>query len=164
MLFSTIVFSLLVAGPINYIEDNLIIGYEDGKPKVFEAYMFGTSDDGRPQYLRRDAGEAFADMSMKAFRDGISLSVNYAFRTKAEQRKLRWRTPQLAAVPGHSPHQAGLAVDLNNAVVHGKKTKVFWWLVKHGAEFGFKNTIPNEPWHFEYTLSHDKPVELQPVS
>jgi LAS superfamily LD-carboxypeptidase LdcB len=50
----------------------------------------------------------------------------------------------LAALPGHSNHQSGHALDL---AVSGPN--VLAWLEAHAADFGFRRTVPKEPWHWE---------------
>lgn len=51
----------------------------------------------------------------------------------------------LAAVPGYSNHQSGVAVDLNT-----DDLGVYAWLERNAASFGFHRTVPSELWHWEY--------------
>ena len=51
----------------------------------------------------------------------------------------------LAAKPGYSNHQSGHALDLN-----ARDPAVGAWLRAHAHEYGFRNTIASEPWHWEY--------------
>lgn len=140
-------------GPVR--EDTVLVGYVDGKPTEFNAsWIPGKDLDDNPLYLRADAAKAWRDMVTEAARYGIFLEATYAFRDHKVQKRLKKRMPTLAAPPGYSPHEAGLAVDINNCTrrVKGKriKTDTYRWLRKHGKEFGFYQTIAHEPWHWEY--------------
>lgn len=56
----------------------------------------------------------------------------------------------LAAVPGHSNHQMGLANDFKcNGVTIVSGDTCFQWLQKNAGNFGFKN-LPAEAWHWSY--------------
>lgn len=136
-------------------EDIVLTGYTNGKPVEFDAsWIPGKDLDNNQLYLRADAAKAWRDMLTEAARYGIFLEATYAFRDHKVQKRLKKRMPRLAAAPGYSPHEAGLAVDINNCTrrVKGKKIKtdVYRWLARHAKEFGFHQTIPNEPWHWEY--------------
>lgn len=52
------------------------------------------------------------------------------------------------AVPGHSRHEWGLALDLTD---HGRLirtgTPAWEWLVEHAGDYGLRN-LPGEPWHW----------------
>ncbi len=82
---------------------------------------------------------------------GINLHVNSAFRSMEEQRALYQKylngTGNLAAKPGYSNHQGGIAVDIN---VGGTGTSTYKWLANNASRFGFVRTVPSEPWHWEY--------------
>lgn len=107
-------------------------------------------------HMRTDAAEAFLAMRRAANEAGIVLGVNSAFRGMGEQLRLRqaWMEGRgnLAARPGFSNHQGGIAVDIQTG---GEGTAVYAWLAAHAAEFDFVRTVPSEPWHWEFrpTLS-----------
>lgn len=92
---------------------------------------------------------AFIRMRAAAEEDGVKLRLNSGFRTMSEQQYL-YRCYQtkscnngnLAAKPGYSNHQNALAVDVSDP--SGK------WLYANAKRFGFENTVPSEPWHWEY--------------
>lgn len=74
----------------------------------------------------------------------------------AQAEALKW-----AAYPGYSEHQLGLAIDVGTSNSEKcSKDRVWSWLKKHCAEYGFiwryseeKSAITgiaNEPWHFRY--------------
>jgi len=51
----------------------------------------------------------------------------------------------VAAAPGYSNHQSGLALDLNTS-----EGSVYDWLSAHGGTYGFARTVASERWHWEY--------------
>ena len=51
----------------------------------------------------------------------------------------------LAAPPGYSNHQSGHALDLNTSA-----RGVYSFLANHGKSYGFRRTVPSEPWHWEH--------------
>lgn len=53
----------------------------------------------------------------------------------------------LAARPGYSNHQGGIAVDVG---VGGTASAVYRWLAANAGRFGFVRTVKSEPWHWEY--------------
>lgn len=61
----------------------------------------------------------------------------------------------LTAPPGASPHNDGVAADLNTGSrttpsFGPLKESMYIWLVKNSYKFGFVRTVPTEEWHFEY--------------
>lgn len=71
--------------------------------------------------------------------------IRNAVRTYDEQRCLRARLGRVAAVPGYSTHEFGIAVDLEDWE-HGPDGAL---LVAHG----WCRTVPSEPWHYEHRAS-----------
>jgi len=59
-----------------------------------------------------------------------------------------WLRPgsDVAAVPGSSEHGWGLAVDVAGV----RRQERMAWLAAHAARFGWRWTIPSEPWHLCY--------------
>lgn len=122
------------------------IGYLDGDPIVLQVVKL----DGKPVEVSTAA--AFLRMREAAAGDGVHLKIVSAFRTRAEQARLRecyttctCNACRYAEEPGHSEHQTGRALDLNS-----KEPGVLAWLQAHGGEHGFYNTVPGEPWHWEF--------------
>lgn len=75
---------------------------------------------------------------------GGRVTVSSGFRTRAQQQHLwdeyRAGRGNLAARPGTSRHESGLAVDLGgDAALRAQLA----------AKYGLENTVPGEPWHFE---------------
>src|SRR3954470_7719806 len=92
--------------------------------------------------------EPKAAAGLEAAAASSSLSVNSAFRTIAQQYLLyRWYQNgqcgiSLAAVPGNSNHETGIAVDLSN---YGSE-------IGNMSNHGWTHTYPaSDPVHFDYT-------------
>ncbi len=129
-----------------------VIGYVNGKPTALELIAIGGTDkSGQPFRLRKDAAGSFVAMKAAAAADGIALLVSTAFRDMAFQEKLYAMylagTGSLAAKPGFSNHQGGIALDLETA---NGTNKAYFWLTNNAAKFGWKRTVSSEPWHWEY--------------
>ncbi|MBA2664792.1 MAG: D-alanyl-D-alanine carboxypeptidase family protein [Bradymonadaceae bacterium] len=99
-----------------------------------------------------NTGSAYEKMRLAAARNGVKLQVISGFRTMAEQQYLyncylskRCNNGNLAARPGRSNHQNGLALDLNT-----RAPGVLNWLNRNAANYGFRRTVPSEAWHWEY--------------
>ena len=123
-----------------------VTGYVAGK--AFDITVVGV--DGKPVEVATAA--AFHRMRAAAASDGVTIKVVSGFRTMAEQEYLygcyihcSCNNCNLAAKPGHSNHQSGHALDLN-----ARDPAVGAWLRAHAHEYGFRNTIASEPWHWEY--------------
>ena len=52
----------------------------------------------------------------------------------------------LAAKPGRSNHQSGIAVDISAQ----KGSKSYSWLVQNAWKYGFIRAVRKERWHWEY--------------
>ena len=81
---------------------------------------------------------------------GGRIKIGSGFRTRDEQARLYKAKPNLAAKPGHSNHERGLAADLIYADAAAQK-----WAHENAARFGLKFPMLNpkgkkyEPWHVE---------------
>lgn len=113
---------------------------------------------------------AAADKSLNLKSDGRGelapsekfLKIVSAFRSRDYQDKLRKESPnsgRAGLAVGNSPHFTGRALDVyvggepvatkdENRLVQ-VNTKIYQWLVKNAARFGFKPYF-YEPWHWEY--------------
>lgn len=125
-------------------------GYRQGK--AYKVILLGIGDD---LYLEYRSAIAFHQMRALAKQHGIELRANgprSAFRTPAMQRELIGARPQYAASEGWSPHQRGVAIDLDVT-----KPETLQWLRDNAKQFGFYETNPPthrtpEPWHWQYLL------------
>ncbi len=96
--------------------------------------------------MRPDVAAAFDRMAAAARRAGLSLVVNSAFRSDAEQARLFAANPdpQWVAPPGHSLHRCATEMDLGPDSAYG-------WLATNARSFGFLQRYSWEPWHYGYT-------------
>ena len=95
------------------------------------------------------AAAAFTRMADDAARAGITLPVVDAYRPYEDQVRLAdelglYSQGGLAAVPGTSQHGWGRAIDLelDDAALN--------WMRANAGAYGFHETVPREPWHWEY--------------
>ena len=102
--------------------------------------------------MEKASANAYYVMAQAAHAAGVTLKVVSGFRTMAEQQYLygcyvncSCNSCNLAAKPGYSNHQSGHAIDLNTS-----SSGVYAWLEANAASFGFKRTVPSEPWHWEW--------------
>ena len=98
--------------------------------------------------MRTDAAGAYNRMYAAARAAGVTLTPASGFRTMDQQKYLYSLYLQvrgnLAARPGYSNHQGGIAVDISTT------SAVTNWLNNNAARFGFRRTVPSEIWHYEY--------------
>lgn len=127
----------------------------------------------QPHGLSPEYNAALADLTTAAATKGLTLRVESAYRSYAEQTKVfndavrKYGYAKAAAynaLPGCSEHQTGLAADLTNASgAHGtafNHTPEADFLAAHATEHGFIVRYPKgakaitgyewEPWHLRY--------------
>ena len=92
---------------------------------------------------------AYEKMRQAAAKAGNKLKIISGFRTMSKQKSLyalyKSGIGNLAARPGFSNHQNGIALDLNPREGGNKP-----WLQKNAGKYGFCRTVPSEDWHYEY--------------
>ena len=119
------------------------VGYVNGQARTITLKSIPNG-----KAMRSDAADAYNRMYAAAKRAGVTLTPVSGFRTMAQQQYLYQLYLQgrgnLAARPGYSNHQGGIAVDIN---MTGAASS---WLRNHAAQFGFRRTVPSENWHWEY--------------
>lgn len=95
--------------------------------------------------MRPDVGAAFDRMAAAAGQEGLTLIVNSAFRSDAEQAALfaAHPDPTWVAPPGHSLHRCATELDLGPEAAYG-------WLAVHAGRFGFVQRYSWEAWHYGY--------------
>lgn len=151
-------------GPLDAVKDALT-----GGATQFEAYARGVSlglidvsPIGSGYYLRWDAAASWLRLKSAAVAGEVTLQVDSAFRTMAEQselwaRKQAGQLSQLVAFPGTSNHQNGIAIDV--AVQARSDSPTYRWLAAHAPAFGWTNTGATfsrpEYWHWEYFPEND---------
>lgn len=125
--------------------------------------MITTKIDAAGRWLRQDAAASYARLRGAGCPAG---GIVTAGRTYAEQARLyaayKAGKGNLAARPGHSLHESGLAMDVTRGTDAQK------WLT-HGGDplkvrtgeklrchaYGWYRTVPSEPWHFAYNPARD---------
>lgn len=125
--------------------------------------------------LRLEAISALVDLLDAAYTEGHDIRARSAYRSYAEQQTTfdYWvsvlgydEATRISAMPGHSEHQLGTAVDLTTAEVAWDLTESFGdtaagqWLASNSVAYGFALSYPDgsepitgyayEPWHFRY--------------
>ncbi|MBI2691330.1 MAG: transglycosylase SLT domain-containing protein [Solirubrobacterales bacterium] len=95
--------------------------------------------------LRPNVAMAFDRLAAAARGAGISLAINSAFRSDAEQARLfsARPDPKWVAPPGTSLHRYGTEIDLGPPAAYG-------WLAANARRFGFIKRYAWEPWHFGF--------------
>lgn len=153
-------------------------GYRNGQVPASSFVRIGQGSHA----LYKDAAEKFIEMVNAALQDDVQLTVTDTYRPlygnewsqvgcvqskgyysgeakqgyDARQGSYGW-----CARPGTSNHGWGLAVDLNVK----KASNITPWLNANAAKYGF-TSIPNEPWHWEYTkqFSLKQPIAAPPAA
>jgi len=155
---------LMLVNKYNYLS-------KDYKPQnivdVKNWYCYGNAQ------LREDAYDAFIDMFNSAQKDDITLIINSAYRDYEDQDDTyqefydlhgKDEADKIAARPGFSEHQTGLAIDLTSYDETKDKsfeeTKEFKWLQQNAYKYGFILRYPKgkeaitgydyESWHYRY--------------
>jgi hypothetical protein len=98
---------------------------------------------GKP--MRPDVAVAFDRMAAAAQVAGVTLVINSAYRSDAEQQAL-WDAnpdPRWVAPPGTSLHRCGTELDLGPSSAYG-------WLAANAPRFEFTQRYSWEAWHFGY--------------
>jgi hypothetical protein len=125
-------------------EPRTVDGYRNGKRIRIKVVTIDWAD------VEVKTAGAFLKMRDAALSDGIELQIRSGFRSHEDQRMFyeAWRAGwgNRAARPGYSNHQSGRALDLTLWM-----PGTLAWLDANGKRFGFKRTVKNEPWHWEYS-------------
>ncbi|CAH0119462.1 MULTISPECIES: D-alanyl-D-alanine carboxypeptidase family protein [unclassified Paenibacillus] len=125
--------------------------------------------------MRKEAAEALQELFAGAAKDGIHLGGVSAYRSQATQKSLfnryverdgKENAMRYSAVPGHSEHQTGLAIDVSGSDGKCAASDCFAgtpeadWIAQHAPEYGFIIRYPEgkeaitgykyEPWHIRY--------------
>lgn len=119
--------------------------------------------------MRKEAADAFMEMSDAATIDNISIKNASAYRSYKYQVNLynkyvdrdgKKAADTYSARPGFSEHQTGLSSDINIIDNSFENTDAFRWLQKNADKYGFILRFPKdkeditgyqyEPWHYRY--------------
>eukprot|EP00753_Platysulcus_tardus_P018956 PLAT7034.4.p2 GENE.PLAT7034.4~~PLAT7034.4.p2 ORF type:complete len:482 (+),score=190.44 PLAT7034.4:69-1514(+) len=129
-----------------------------GSRSTYKAYRrgsyIGTIQTVKLQGKNVEVGTACAFKTMSAGFGGRGLTINSGFRTMAQQEYLyncyrtkRCNNGNLAARPGYSNHQNGIALDLSTGGASGAPYR---FLKSSASRYGFVRTVGSEIWHWEY--------------
>ncbi len=143
VVFTLFAFAAPAAAETAVLTARPAVGYHRGRPQRIQVVSLGWAE------VEVSTARAFLAMAEAAAEDGVELWITSGFRSQEEQRAFyqayREGWGNRAARPGHSNHQSGAALDL---YVGGG---VYDWLARNARRFGFRRTVPSEPWHWEYT-------------
>lgn len=147
------------------VEDG--VTYVDGILIANKTYALPSSY--APGDLLPEVYEAFYELQAAARSDGLSIYISSGYRSYDLQNSLYSRycdrdgqaaADRYSARPGHSEHQTGLAMDVNEISDAFIGTPEALWLQDHAHEYGFiirymkdKEDITGykyEPWHLRY--------------
>ncbi len=122
-----------------------------------------------PGDLLSECQKAFNEMKSAAAKEGLNIWNASGFRSYELQESLYKRysdrdgkeaADRYSARPGHSEHQSGLAIDLNEITNAFKDTKEGKWVAANCHKYGFILRYPEgkeaqtgymyEPWHIRY--------------
>ena len=131
-----------------------------------------------PVTVREAVLQPLYDLLAVSNDSGLQIMVVSGYRSWTEQKIAydKWtelypdRAPEISALPGHSEHQLGTAVDFSTPYMEGLYQNLFHtnffytvegqWLNDNAAKFGFTLSFPSwgieqtgfawEPWHFRY--------------
>lgn len=145
------------------------------KDLVYPDVRFTFKEKIEKRMMRKEAAGALEKMFAGAEKDGIYLAGVSAYRSHTTQTSLfnryvkkdgEEKAKTYSAVPGHSEHETGLAIDVSGS--DGKcaaedcfgGTKEAEWLAAHAHEYGYIIRYPKgqdsitgykyEPWHLRY--------------
>lgn len=137
--------------------------------------------------ITKEANDAYVSMWNAAKAEGFTLIVNSSYRDFASQERVYnnikassggKEADKVAARPGHSEHQTGLAIDVfeigNQATSTFKDSPAYTWLKNNAHLFGFIERYPEdkeyltgysfESWHWRYvgeevaTIMHNEDI------
>ena len=137
---------------------------------ISSSYAWGENGS---KTTRQITFDAYLNMYNAAKNDGITLMINSSYRTYEEQELVykNYETKygneyadDIAARPGHSEHQTGLALDIfcttNSNTKTFKDSEAYQWLLNNSYKYGFILRYPEgkenitgftfESWHYRY--------------
>jgi hypothetical protein len=119
----------------------------------------GLKGVGGGHQLASGAADSFMKMKSAAASQGVNITLSSSYRSYEKQAYLyqlyKSGRGNLAAPPGKSNHEKGLAIDAANGIP---------WLQRNAPKFGWKATVPSEDWHFEYKGGGVNPIQSQSQS
>lgn len=178
----TILVNKKYALPEDYIPNDLVV------PDI----LFNINYYDSKKLMRQDAATALEKLFQAAENAGLSLYGISGYRSYQRQEEIYNNnvktkgleaTNLVSAMPGHSEHQTGLAMDVSTSSINNQLEEVFAgtpegkWLVDNAYLYGYilrypknKSSITEyayEPWHIRYvgiplaTYLHDNDLTLE---
>lgn len=86
---------------------------------------------------------------LKVVADTCGVDVGSGFRTRDEQARLYAQKPTLAAPPGHSNHEQGMAADLQMPDGSSLTPEAYACIKRTAPAQGLVQPMSHEPWHWE---------------
>lgn len=154
---------LMLVNKYNHISDDYVPSdLED----VRNWYAYGTNE------IREEVYDSFLDMFYDAKEEGLTLIITSGYRNYDVQKELyeeyqemygKTEADRVAARPGYSEHQTGLALDIVTYDVimeEFEETEEFKWMQENAYKYGFILRYPKgkesitgydyESWHYRY--------------
>ena len=156
-------------------QDLLVLVNKANKiPDNYNANLIVYEDSEMSELLLEDLKK----MRDTAEKQGINIYIDDAYRSKQEQEKVfnntinkyikqgstqnaaKEKAKQIAALPGYSEHETGLAIDFSLRSNPQDQEQMWQWLKGNAYKYGFILRYPegkehitgysNEPWHYRY--------------
>lgn len=144
---------------------------EDYEPSNLTKISIKYSYDGNS--ITEEANDAYVSLWKSANKEGFTLIVNSSYRSYTSQDEVysnikfskgSREADKVAARPGHSEHQTGLAIDVfekgNQSTETFKDSEAYQWLKENSYLYGFIERYPEnkeyltgysfEAWHYRY--------------
>lgn len=154
---------LILVNKYNHLSDNYT---PDDLENVSNWYAYGTNQ------IREEVYDHFLDMFYDAKEEGLTLIITSGYRDYDVQKELYEEyqgiygdeeADRVAARPGYSEHQTGLALDIVTYDVimeEFEQTEEFKWMQENAYKYGFILRYPKgkeaitgydyESWHYRY--------------
>lgn len=163
-------------GETDQLSDPLLVVVNEtiALPEDWEFFPFLVDDEVVDRRMAKD----LLQMVKAAEQDGVWLWVASGYRSRERQQFLfqkaveenerqgmgeeeaRASAMKTLALPGHSEHETGLAVDFNDVSGEFANTKAYDWLQQNGPKYGFVQRyreekrfitgVEEESWHYRY--------------
>ena len=158
---------------VGYTSKGYVISQKNGITYVNNVLIanktYSLPESYNPGALLSECEKAFKEMKSAAAKEGLNLWNASGFRSYELQQSLYNRysdrdgkeaADRYSARPGHSEHQSGLAIDLNEISSSFKDTAEGKWVAANCHKYGFILRYPQgkeaqtgymyEPWHIRY--------------
>lgn len=157
---------------VTYINGIIVVNKTYSLPKSYKSNNLkkGRDEDKEKYYMDKTALDAFNEMKSAIKKEkNANIYIYSGYRSYDTQNKTynsfvngegKTAADTKSARPGHSEHQTGLSVDINNVKNSFKDTTEGKWLKDNAYKYGFILRYPEgktnetgymfEPWHYRY--------------